>query len=159
MSLPDNKLRFPPTRIDFAADVGNTGQDHDLFPAADAQPRWDWLLMWFISLLANQSSFEEPLQFREGAAWFDLNNLTLKLRADNAWRKLSEVIAVVDGADTDSTQTLAEWFEETNLALAGASAELTFSGNCTANNITTINILCITSPVLVDTNMNSSSPL
>ena len=77
--LPDNRLQFPPTRIDFDTQVGITGQAHDLFPGPNQQPRFDWLLCWFIALLANQSSFDEPTQYREGTLWFDLNLNALKI--------------------------------------------------------------------------------
>lgn len=138
MPLPDNRLRFSTPPIDFLNDIGETGQTHDTWPAPGAQPRYDWLRLWLIAAFSSQSSFEEPTEFREGSPWFDLNNLTLKIRRNNAWVKLSDVIAVVDGTGTEGTTTLSEWFTTTEALLQTTAPEATWGGNSTEDDITTI---------------------
>lgn len=141
MTLPNNLLRFPPTLIDFENDVGIVGQDHENFPAPAAQPRYDWMLIWFISLLANQSSFEEPEQYREGTLWFDLSSGgILRIRKGDDWCSLAEVISVSDGDTTEETMTLAEWFTTVQSLLSSAAPESTFSGTSSADNVKTIPI-------------------
>lgn len=139
--MQDNRLRFPTTEIDFANDVGLTGQDHDDFPAANAQPRWDWLLMWFISLLANQSSTNEPTNYREGTLWLDMSTNVLRIRFNNAWRSLADVISVEEtGENTEQITTLQEWYDATKEVLNSAAAESTFSGISTVDGATNIPI-------------------
>lgn len=136
MATPDNRLRFPPTLIDFAVDVGLSGQDHESFPAASAQPRWDYLLIWFISLLANQSSYDEPTQYRDGTMWFDLNDLTLKIYRNGAWAKTSRCIELETAGGT--MITLDDWYTIASNQLSGAAPEATFGGYCTTNGKTEI---------------------
>lgn len=94
-NLPDNRLRFSSAKIDFATEVGLTGQPHDTYPGPGEQPRYDWLRMWYISLLANQSSYEEPTNYREGTIWFDLNGPTIKIYSESQWKEITEAIYVV----------------------------------------------------------------
>ena len=70
--LPDNRLRLPAPEIDFVNDVGITGQEHDTYPTADTQARYDWMRMYLQALLAHQSSHLQPINFRTGTTWFDL---------------------------------------------------------------------------------------
>ena len=134
--LPDNRLRFDPTLIDFATSVGETGQAHDDFPGPNQQPRYDWLRMWYIALLANQSSYDEPTQYREGTLWFDLITLTLKARRNDQWVPLSDVVAVDQQAGV--VTTLSQWFARVELQLTGAAPESNFSGICNSDHIVTI---------------------
>jgi hypothetical protein len=138
MPLPDNRLRMPVTLIDFVNDVGETGLDHDSWPAPGNQARYDWMRMWFIATLSNQSSFSEPTEFREGTPWFDLNNLTIKIRANDAWVPFSEVISVSEGSDTEETVSLSEWYTATEALLQTTAPEATWGGNCNEDDITTI---------------------
>lgn len=145
MTLPNNTLRFPAPQIDFATDVGLEGQDHENFPAANAQPRWDWLLMWYISLLANQSGFEEPTQYRIGTDWHDLDTGGIRRYWNGEeWKSLSEAIQVgtVSGTGTDAGNpiTLQSWVNDANALLAASSPESTFSGSSSQDGITTIPI-------------------
>ena len=140
MPLPDNRIRFDTSLIDFANDVGLTGQGHDDYPGPNQQPRYDWLRSLFIGLLSCQSSYNEPAQYRDGTLWFDLNNITLKIYAQGAWRPLSEVVAVVDGGAPETTMTLTEWVTTVNSLLTSTAPEATFSGRCTADNVTSMNI-------------------
>lgn len=138
---PDNRLNFPATLIDFANDVGLVGQDHEDFPGPSVAPRYDWLLMWFISLLSNQSSHEEPTQYREGSFWFDLaSGGILRIRYNGDWRPVAEVLSLSEGATTEDTITLADWFTTIQNALNSAAPELTFSGSSSSDNVTTITI-------------------
>jgi hypothetical protein len=97
MALPDCRMRFPAGPIDFAAEVGTTGQTHDDYPAAGTQPRFDWMRLTIISLLSNQASYDEPSQYREGTAWFDLNEMALKIRKNNQWLPFSNAVLLEDG--------------------------------------------------------------
>lgn len=138
MTLPDNRMRFDTSLIDFNTDVGVTGQDHDSFPGPDQPPRYDWLRIMFISLLANQSSYSEPTQKRDGTLWLDLNNLTIKIWASSDWRSLSEVLSVVEGSTQSDTTTLAEWYTSVQTTLISSAPDATFSGRCTVDGTITI---------------------
>ena len=140
--LPNNTLRFQAPLIDFATEVGLSGQDHEKFPAPDAQPRWDWLLIWFISLLANQSSYEEPTQYRDGTIWFDLNTLVLKIwrssleNISGSWLSVATSIELESIASTPVT--LSAWYTSTNSKLSGAAPVTTFGGYVTSISATEI---------------------
>ena len=127
--LPDNRLRLPAGPIDFAVDVGLTGQDHDDYPMAGTQPRYDWARIYWISLLAQQSSYEEPTQYREGTPWFDLNLMALKIRRNAAWVPYSEAVLL----DEEGT-TLSDFYRE--FRALGLGPQSQFSG--TANAYSTI---------------------
>lgn len=132
MPLPDNRIRFPAGLIDFDDDVGTTGQSHDGYPAPGQQPRFDWMRMMLIGLLANQSSFTEPTEYREGTTWFDLNNLTLKIRRDNAWVAIANVIEL-DQDQEGNPITLGDVYL-TIKTLLGNKPTATFSGTSNSNN-------------------------
>jgi hypothetical protein len=113
---PDNRIRLPAPPIDFTDDVGETGQDHDRFPEP-GQARFDWMRMFLVGLLANQASYNEPINFRKGTFWFDLNTSILKIRtgdgvAGTDWSDVGEVIQVADGL------TLKGWFDAVSSSLA-----------------------------------------
>jgi len=139
MSLPDNRIRFPSTRIDFTTDVGVTGQDHDNYPAPNTQPRYDWMRIFLLGLLANQSSAAEPSEYRDGSLWMDLSEdqEAMRVRMDSEWKHLAEALILAN--DTSST-TLAEWYRQIADAVANVQSEICFSGACTQDNITTIPI-------------------
>lgn len=140
MSLPDNRVRFPAARLNFSTAVGTTGQDHDNYPAPDQQPRYDWLRMYLIGLLSSQSSHHEPGQHRDGTLWFDLNTLTLKIFSDSTWRSVADVIGIVEGDSPSTTTSLAQWYAAIQAQLTSTAPEATFSGYCTENNTTIINV-------------------
>lgn len=134
--LPDYRMRFPATRIDFTADVGETGQDHDNYPTAGQQPRYDWMRMVVISLLSNQASYSEPSEKRIGSLWFDLNNLAMKVwienaTGDGAWELLSEAIAL-------GSTTLADWYTEVESIVAASAPSITFGGSSSTDGATEI---------------------
>lgn len=129
MTLPDNRIRFPAGRIDFTADVGDTSQDHDSYPAPLAQARYDHMRMYLIGLLAQQSSYDEPTQKRDGTAWLDLNDDVLKIYLDGAWHPYSSVIPLTSGVNP---LTLASWYENVAEAISGLAPELCYGGKATA---------------------------
>lgn len=138
--MPDQRIRFPSTRINFSADVGETGQDHDNYPAAGGQARYDWMRMFLIGLLSCQSSTDEPTQYREGTPWFDLNTNTLKIRSGGEWVAAAEVIALTEPDTEGAVVTLGDWYRAVQDLLAGAAPEVVFSGQCNANDITTVEV-------------------
>lgn len=137
MALPDNRVRFPAAKIDFASDVGVASQDHDDQPSP-GPARYDWMRMYLIGLLSQQSSFDEPTQYRDGTPWFDLNTFTLKIRSNGAWVPLSDAIAVAE--DDEGVTTLTEWFSSVSDTLASSAPEVVFNGSSSADGITTITI-------------------
>jgi len=143
MALPDNRIRIPTTRINFETEVGVTGQDHDTFPAAGQQLRYDAFRMYLIGLLANQSSESEPAEFRLGSLWFDLTKLLIKIRSTNSsgtdWLSLASAIQV----DTDSggnPVTLADWYASASGVISGFKSEVVFSGQSSGNGINVVSI-------------------
>lgn len=152
MALPDNRIRFPSTRINFTDDVGNTGQDHDDYPAAGGQARFDWMRMFLVGLLSCQSSYDEPSQYREGTLWFDLNTHTLKIRSSDAWVSAAAAIGLTPPATDGSVVSLADWYTAVQDLLVGLAPEIVFSGQCNANSITTIEV-----PAPLQTNLATDS--
>jgi hypothetical protein len=73
----DNRIQLPTDEINFQ-DVGFTGQDHDNYAQPGSLTRYDWARMLFIGLLANQSSNDNPEEFRPGTMWFDFNTMEFK---------------------------------------------------------------------------------
>lgn len=140
MPLPDNRLRFSPTKIDFANEVGVTSQDHDNYPPPQGQARFDHMRMVVIALLSQQSSYEAPTEFRDGTPWFDLNTNTLKIRVNTEWVPYSDAIGLGALTGTGTYKTLTEWYEQVENALSIVSQEITYSGLCTEDSITTIGI-------------------
>ena len=100
--LPDNRIRYTAPEINFTTDVGITGQDHDSYPAPNQPFRYDWMRIALIGLLANQSSYIEPVEYRDGTLWFDLNDNSYKARYSDQWVNLSEVLSVGDGISLQS---------------------------------------------------------
>jgi len=133
MTLPDNRIRFSSTKIDFPNDVGITGQDHDSYPPPQGQARYDHLRMYLIGLLSQQSSFSEPLQKREGTPWFDLNELALKIYTNGTWAPYSDTIKI-------GSQTLTQWSEEVSNAITGIYPDIVFCGECTVDGVDQIPI-------------------
>lgn len=129
----DNRIRFSAGPIDFAADVGLTGQDHDTYPAAGQQARYDWMRMVLIGLLSNQSSDSAPTQYRVGSLWFDTSELALKIRqqtvSGSVWANIAEVIKL------DDDFNLADWYVLANQVLLDNAPVMTFSGNCNNNGV------------------------
>jgi len=140
MTLPDSRLRFPTSLLDFDAEVGLTGQGHESWPSAGAQPRWDWMLIWLISLLSNQASYETPTEYRDGSLWFDLNTLSLKIYSDSAWRGLADVIAISEGETSETTKSLTQYLEEIQPAVESITPSMTWSGTCTSESVTTLTV-------------------
>ena len=138
MPAPDARIVLPPTPIDFAIDVGETGQDHDTYPSPDTQARFDLMRMYLIGLLANQASIgdDEPTQFRNGTLWMDLTENALKIRKDDEWVPAGDGILLAEGvtlgdfyADFLSlglTPTLAEFTPSSTLDGAGKQGDMAY---------------------------------
>lgn len=146
MALPDNRIRLPAVKIDFANDVGLASQDHDTYPPAGGQARFDHMRMYLIGLLSQQSSYDEPTQKRDGTPWFDYNTLSLKIWLDGSWRPYSDTIQLTDELN------LTQWYSQVSLALSTLSPELVFGGRCT-----TVGISEITIPENLRSNLHSDS--
>lgn len=129
----DNRIRLSSALIDFTNDVGVTGQDHDNYPAPNSQARYDHFRMFLIGLLANQSSENEPTQYREGTLWFDLNDNTLKINVNGDWLGLANTLNL-------GGQTLQQWFESANSIITSATPEIVYNVNVTANGVTQLDI-------------------
>jgi hypothetical protein len=73
--------------------------------------------MFFIGLLSNQASYDEPVNYRKGSFWFDLNTSVLKVRTGEGitgteWSNFADVVEVSDGL------TLKDWFDAVSAGLA-----------------------------------------
>jgi hypothetical protein len=133
MTLPDYRIRFPAPLIDFAVDVGLTGQAHDNYPAPGTQARYDHLRLYLIGLLTHQASFQSPLEYSEGTIWFDLNVNAYKTYFNNQWQDISNAIILT--SDNRSI-TLADWYEnEATIILKSLAPEVVFGGRSTVSGI------------------------
>lgn len=147
MPLPDYRIKFPPTLVDFQNEVGITGQDHDSYPAPGQQARYDWLRLYLIGLLSNQASSEPPVNYREGTCWLDMSVSppVLKIRLDSQW------VSISDAIDLNGI-SLSSWVSNASAILSTASPELFFSGKVTSNTVTQIPIpVSLQSQVYSDT--------
>jgi hypothetical protein len=133
MTLPDNRIQLPPTKIDFDTQVGVTGQVHDDYPSPQGQARFDHMRIYLIGLLSQQSSFDPPSQKRDGTPWFDLNELSLKISLNNVWLPYSDAIKI-------GGMSLSDWYTNVETALVGIAPEIFFSGVCTQQGVVDIPI-------------------
>jgi hypothetical protein len=150
-TTPDCRIRFPAAAIDFASMVGITGQAHDGYPAPGDQPRFDWLRLFLIGLLANQASYNIPTEHREGSLWFNLNTLELEIQRNGSFVPLAQVVRL----DTDANGqpiTLAQWYAAAMPVVNSLGPVATFSGSCHTPNTTSIPI-----PVLLQAAANQNT--
>jgi hypothetical protein len=138
-TLPDNRIRLPAVKIDFSADVGVTGQLHDLYPSPSGQARYDHMRMFLIGLLAQQASYSEPTQYRDGTPWFDLNTLCLKIRRNGAWAPISDSVGLSEDSD-GNVVTLSDWYTAAQEILVNQAPEVVFSGVCRTDSVAEITI-------------------
>jgi len=138
-TTPDNRVRLPAAKIDFSTDVGLASQDHDSYPPPQGQARFDHMRMFLIGLLAQQSSYQEPTQYRDGTPWFDLNTLQIKIRKGSEWVPYADAIALEEDEDGNIT-TLADWFAAVSSSLGSLAPEIVFSGTVSADDQTSITI-------------------
>jgi hypothetical protein len=138
MPAPDYRIRFPSTLVDFAQDVGTTGQEHDSYPAPGQQARYDHIRLYLLGLLSNQSSNSAPVNYREGTIWNDISDSTLgptlKIRRNNKWESLSKSVLV------NPELSLDQWYHEASMALTSLAPELFFSGVVVSNAVSDIPI-------------------
>ena len=138
----DNRIKLPVTKIDFN-NVGLTGQDHDNYPPAQGQARFDHMRLYLIGLLSQQSSHDEPTQKRDGTAWFDLYHLALKVYYNGSWHPYSDAISI----QTDiGSVTLTEWSESVSNSILGIQPDVVFFGECTASGVDQIPIPPVLQP-------------
>lgn len=113
--LPDDRINLQPPLIDFDTTVGTTGQAHDEFPKP-GQARYDWMRSYLIGLLSNQSAFCEPIEFRLGTLWFDLNVSSFKYRAGTTQPIITtegeNFISLAHGIELETGLSLQQWFEQ-----------------------------------------------
>jgi len=138
--LPDGRIRFPALAVDFNNDVGLSGSNHDNYPPAGGQARYDHMRMVIIGLLSQQASYDEPTEYRDGTPWFDLNEGILKIRFNGTWTPFSQVISVAQDATGASTKTLAQFYSELSAALVNLSPEIVYSGSASVDGVTSIPI-------------------
>jgi len=117
----NNKLQFPTTEIDFVGDVGLTGQDHDNYADPGTLPRYDWMRMVVLGLLANQASGEEPTQYRPGTLHYDLNTFFYKCMKDGNFEDISKCIKTIG-------ESLYAWSQDIEEKRARFQLAGTFSG-------------------------------
>lgn len=129
----DNRIRLSSALIDFANEVGLTGQDHDNYPAPNSQARYDHFRMFMIGLLSNQSSESEPTQYRDGSLWFDLNDNILKINVSGVWLDLANVLNL-------GSLTLQQWFDQAASIIASSAPEIVYNVNITAGGVTQLDI-------------------
>lgn len=138
MATSDNRIRFSAAKINFETEVGVSGQEHDSYPAAGQQPRFDWMRMFLIGLLSCQSSAEEPTQYREGALWFDTTENVYKCRRNGAWVSAAQAIKL-DNASDGSLVSLSDLYT-TIRTLIGNKPTASFGGTCANDGVTSIPI-------------------
>jgi hypothetical protein len=140
MTIPDNRMRFSSALINFQTEVGLASQDHDNYPMPQSQARYDHMRMVVIALLSQQSSYDEPTEYRDGTPWFDLNSQTLKIRKDNQWLNYSEVIPLGEPDTNGLHITLSEWYNSVKATIESFTQDVVFSGSCANNGINSIPI-------------------
>jgi len=135
MTIPDYRIRFPSDKIDFDEDVyGNSpdGQDVNDYPAA-GQARYDWMRMVVMGLLANQSSEDEPLNYKIGTLWMNLNDEFYKYFNGEEFSEVANAIRIGD-------MNLREWSELAEETIGKVTEAASFSGTAEVNHVTEIDI-------------------
>lgn len=140
MTIPDNRMRFSSTLIDFQNEVGLASQDHDNYPMPQSQARYDHMRMVVIALLSQQSSYDEPTEYRDGTPWFDLNSQTLKIRKDSQWLNYAEAIPLGEPDTNGLYITLSEWYNSVKTTIESFTQDIVFSGSCANNGVNGIPI-------------------
>lgn len=124
--MPDNRINLNAPLIDFA-EVGTTGKLHDEFPKP-GPARYDWMRSYLIGLLSHQASFDEPVEFRLGSIWFDLNNAAFKFRRGIQGPILTaegdEWAGLAHGIEMETGLTLAAWYDQVKAVVSGADPEI-----------------------------------
>lgn len=136
MSIPDYRIRFPSAKIDFNEDVfggSPDGQEINDYPQPGGQARFDWMRMVIIGLLANQSSIEEPLNYKIGTLWYNLNDEFFKYFNGEEFTELADAIRIGE-------INLSDWSSIVNETIGKVTEAASFTGTAAANNITEINV-------------------
>ncbi|MBD3407276.1 MAG: hypothetical protein GF411_14245 [Candidatus Lokiarchaeota archaeon] len=128
MTLPDNRIKFPSTEVDFNNDVGTTGQDHDNYPEEDTQARYDWIRLYLIGLLANQASYEEPVNYRQGSIWMNLTDGYFRFYNGSDFSPMAHALGVPGDVASATEESLYSWIVAANERLSSIRKNATFSG-------------------------------
>jgi hypothetical protein len=123
MSIPDYRIRFPSAKIDFDEDVHGgspDGQDVNDFPEP-GQARYDWMRMVVIGLLANQSSEEEPMNYKIGTLWMNLNDEFFKYFNGEEFAELANAIRIGE-------TSLKDWSELVDETVGKVTEAASFTG-------------------------------
>jgi len=89
--------------------------------------------MVVIGLLANQSSEEEPLNYKIGSLWMNLNDYFFKYFDGEEFSELAKAIRIGD-------TSLEEWSEIVEETVGKVTEAASFTGVSQANNVTEIDI-------------------
>jgi len=135
MGIPDYRIRFPSSKIDFDEDVHGgspDGQDINDYPSI-GQARYDYMRMVVIGLLANQSSYEEPFNYKIGTIWHNLNDEFLKYFDGEEFDDIASAIKIGE-------YDLKEWSEIVQNTVGKVSETGSFSGVSNNSGVTEIDI-------------------
>lgn len=89
----DNRLQYPSATVDFST-VGLSGQDHDDYPVPNTSPRFDWMRMYLMGLMSNQSSHTPPSEYREGTIWYNSLIEQYNYQTSSGFKPISEAIYI-----------------------------------------------------------------
>ena len=128
----DNRMKFPPTEVDFDNDVGITGQDHDLYPSGGQQARFDWQRLCIIANLSCQSSNDPPTQYRTGTIWYKRSTQEYLIWSGTAWDSLASHINLATGT------TLADFYTTALTKLDRIQPRFAFNGSVSTDRTTRI---------------------
>lgn len=135
MTLPDYRIRFPSNKINFPEEVyggSDDGQEINEFPQP-GQARYDFMRLAIIGLLANQSSTEEPINYKLGTLWYNLNDEFLKFYDGENFDEIAKAIRIGD-------MSLHDWSELVQDTVGRITEPATFSGISNANHVVEINV-------------------
>lgn len=117
----DNRIKFPVSEIDFATDVGLTGQDHDNYAEPGTAPRYDWMRSIILGLLANQSSSDDPIEHRPGTLHYSLDDFAYECSDGSEFAEVSKRIKII-------AQSLYDWSDITTEKIGYFISSGSFSG-------------------------------
>jgi len=136
----DNRILLQGPPISFPGKFGDTGQDHDNYPAPNTQARFDLMRSYLIGVLANQSSDETevPTEKRTGTLWFIKNLALMALSPDG--QSFDKVLANYIGVDTgeDDPESLQDVLVKVLADLNFVGPRIIWSGFFTTDEINQI---------------------
>jgi hypothetical protein len=133
--IPDYKIRLPSDLIDFEEDVHGgslDGQQINDFPQP-GQARWDWMRMVILGLLANQSSEDEPINYKIGTIWMNLNDNFYKYFDGENFEEIARAVRMGE-------MNLEDWGEAVEDTVGKVTEAATFSGTIETTGVTEVDI-------------------